>query len=135
MGKRKSGATDAPGGGKASKKTMELPSIPAADMKKQVHMKLFDEWLTLSLKLWLSTIPMSHNEHVYSSIYSWILMPSKGCSGEHVWFFRFVSCQAALRQGQRDVALRLSISFGLATGAGHRDQVLPIRGEGVPARP
>ncbi|CAK8996569.1 Uncharacterized protein SCF082_LOCUS4848, partial [Durusdinium trenchii] len=35
MGKRKSGATDAPGGGKASKKTMELPSIPAADMKKQ----------------------------------------------------------------------------------------------------
>ena len=57
MGKRKSGATDAPGGGKASKKTMELPSIPAADMKKQVHMKLFDEWpvsythLTLPTKL------------------------------------------------------------------------------------
>lgn len=47
--KRKSGPTDA--GGKKTKTDglLALP-VPAADMKKQEHLKMFDEWLSFGFK-------------------------------------------------------------------------------------
>lgn len=50
-GKRKSG-TAPDTCGKAAKKgePLALPSVPAADVKKQEHLKQFDEWLLFGLK-------------------------------------------------------------------------------------
>ena len=48
--KRKSGGNASGSDGKSAKK-MELAAVPAADLKKQEHLKLFDEWLKLNSML------------------------------------------------------------------------------------
>lgn len=45
MGKRKSGGDAAPAGKAAKKVDLALPTVPAADVKAQEHLKMFDEWL------------------------------------------------------------------------------------------
>lgn len=55
--KRKSGTVGTDGGGKAARKGTELPSTPTAALK-QEHLKLFSEWLTLSLQRLCAVILM-----------------------------------------------------------------------------
>ena len=45
-GKRKSGGTSEPKAAPAKKEKKDVLAISAGDIKKEEHLKLFDEWMT-----------------------------------------------------------------------------------------